>query len=301
MSIQSYAPIVLFVYNRVWHTKQTIDALKQNELAKESELFIYSDAPSNEEAVIDVDNVRAFIKTVTGFKKVTIVERTTNLGLAASIIKGVTEIVNQHEEIIVLEDDLVTSPIFLSYMNEALEIYKNEYRVASIHGYVYPIDNLSETFFIRGADCWGWATWKRAWKDLEQDGKKLLDEVKSRNLQREADFNRSYGYTKMLKDQIKGKVDSWAVRWYMSNFLLNKLTLYPGNSLVQNIGNDNSGTHRENSNRYITKLNNELKLQKIEIGEDKIARQNFEKFFRSLKKNIAHRLIKKIKSILCYS
>ena len=129
-----------------------------------------------------------------------------------------------HECIIVLEDDLVTSPYFLSYMNEALEKYAEDDRVISIHGYVYPISGLPETFFMRGADCWGWATWKNRWATFETDGAKLLDELNHRNLSKRFDFNGAYGFTKMLVDQIEGKNDSWAIRWHASAFLNNKFT-----------------------------------------------------------------------------
>src|SRR3989339_1619899 len=148
--MRNLAPIVLFVYNRPYHTKQTVEALQKNEFANESELFIYSDEAKNLSAKESVDEVRNYIKTIDGFKKVTIVEREKNFGLANSIIDGVTKIVNEYGKIIVLEDDLVTSPFFLRFMNEALEMYQNESNVASIHGYIYPIGGLPETFFIRG-------------------------------------------------------------------------------------------------------------------------------------------------------
>ena len=109
------APIVLFVYNRPWHTQQTIEALQKNELVLESELFIYSDAAKIDDVKQAVDEVRSYIKSINGFKKITIIEREENWGLANSIIDGVTTIVNQYSKIIVLEDDLVTSPFFLKF------------------------------------------------------------------------------------------------------------------------------------------------------------------------------------------
>jgi len=176
------APIALFVYNRPWHTQKTIEALKKNELADSSELIIFSDGPRNEQAKDKVLEVRNFIKTIIGFKNVKIIEREKNFGLANSIIAGVTEIINEYGKIIVLEDDLVTSPFFLMYMNNALNVYENDDMVASIHAYVYPIkDSLPETFFIRGVDCQGWGTWKRGWKIFEPDGQKLLSEIKKEN------------------------------------------------------------------------------------------------------------------------
>ena len=163
---------MLFVYNRLNCTKRTLEALQKNELASKSELFIYSDAAKNENDLEKVAKVREYIKNIDGFKKIIIRKRKANTGLAGSIINGVTKIVNKYGKIIVLEDDLVTSRYFLRFMNEALEAYENEPRVASIHGYIYPINNLPEAFFIKGADCWGWATWNNKWSIFERDGKK---------------------------------------------------------------------------------------------------------------------------------
>lgn len=177
------APIVIFVYNRIWHIQQTIESLKENKFAEESEFFIFSDGPKNEKELESIQTVRRFIKKINGFKKTEIIEREKNYGLANNIIDGVTTIVNQYGKIIVLEDDMLTSPYFLKFMNESLDMYENEERVASIHGYIYPIkETLPSTYFIRGADCWGWATWKRAWDLFELDEKKLLDEIKKHNL-----------------------------------------------------------------------------------------------------------------------
>ncbi len=279
------APIVVFVYSRLWHTQQTIESLKRNNFASESELYIFSDAPKNEEVVLAVGEVRNYLKTIDGFKKITIIERERNLGLAKSIIDGVTKIVNEFGRIIVLEDDLVTSPSFLTFMNKGLELYKDDENVASIHGYVYPIKNLPQTFFIKGADCWGWATWDRAWRCFEPDGKKILKELKIKKLEKEANFNNSFGFSKMLKEQIKGKVDSWAIRWSLSVFLENMLTLYPSVSYVQNIGNDDTGTHCSSSDVYDVNLSNDLQISKIVAEEDVEARKKFEFYFNSIKKN----------------
>ena len=238
------APIALFVYNRLDHTEQTVSALKRNLLAEDSDLFIFSDASKNLSSDEKVKAIREFIKSITGFKSLTIVERAHNFGLANSIIDGVTNLCNEYGQVIVLEDDLVTSPYFLKYMNDGLDYYRDEERVISIHGYIYPVDaKLPETFFLRGADCWGWATWKRGWNLFETDGKKLLEALKKSASEKEFNFGGSYDYLGMLDVQVKGMNDSWAIRWYASAFLDNKLTLYPGESMVLNIGNDNSGTH----------------------------------------------------------
>jgi hypothetical protein len=276
------APITLFVYNRLNHTRQTVEALLRNELAAESEFFVFSDGPRSETDREKVLAVRSYLKTINSFKKVAVIERDKNFGLAESIIAGVTEIVNRYGRIIVLEDDMVTSPYFLKYMNDALEIYKDEEKVISIHGYIYPVrDKLPETFFLRGADCWGWATWKRGWDLFDPDGRKLLEQLQKRNLTRTFDFESAYGYTKMLKNQVQGKNNSWAIRWYASAFLKDKLTLYPGRSLVLNIGNDASGTHCDATDIFDTYISEKkITIAKIPIIEDDGARKAVSRYLR---------------------
>jgi hypothetical protein len=296
MSENNLAPIVLFVYNRPWHTQQTVKALQNNDLADKSKLYIFSDAAKNNTEVENVEKVRKYIKTIDGFRYITIIEREKNYSLANSIISGVTEIVNSYGKIIVLEDDLVTSKYFLSFMNGALEFYKDENKVISIHGYIYPIkSDLPETFFIKGADCWGWATWKRGWDIFEANGKKLLDELKDKNLEKKFDINGSYAYTKMLSEQVAKRNDSWAIRWYASAFLKSKLTLYPGRSLVCNIGLDASGIHCGNTDSFDNIITNRpIKLINIPIEENIFVLKEIEKYFRMTKNNIIKKIFYKI-------
>lgn len=291
-----YAPIALFVYNRLRHTQETVRSLLANKYAPESDLFVYSDAPKLEEQRKSVEEVRGFIKTVEGFKSVTLIERESNLGLAKSIISGVTEVVERHDKIIVVEDDMLLSEYFLQYMNEALELYKNEERVISIHGYCYPVNKpLPETFFLLGADCWGWATWKRGWKLFEPDAEFLLKELITKRLAYKFDLNGSTGNIKMLKNQISGRVDSWAIRWNASAFLKNKLTLYPGISLVKNIGTDGGGTHSKNTEVFDTLVSNKpVDLKKIPAEENFYAENIFEKYFISIKPNHIKIMLKKM-------
>lgn len=290
------APVALFVYNRPDHTRRTIDALKQNSLAEDSELIVFSDAAKSEAQAEAVREVRKYIGEIKGFKSVTIVEREANLGLARSIIDGVTTIVDKYGRIIVLEDDIVTSPHFLAYMNEALERYAQDERVASIHAYVYPCNQpLPEAFFLLGSDCWGWATWQRGWAQFNPDGQHLLDELKRRKLIRAFDFNGTYPFSKMLEGQIKGINDSWAVRWHASAFLAGKLTLYPGRSLVHNIGNDNSGTHCGDSDRHDTELSQTpIDLSNIEVKPSEEGRHAFERFLRQSKEGLWRRLLRRV-------
>jgi len=294
------SPLVLFVYNRPEHTRQTVEALKNNYLAQASSLIIFSDAAKDEDDKIKVNEVRRYLKTIGGFKNIKIKERDKNYGLAKSIISGVTEIVNNYGKIIVLEDDLITSPYFLKYMNDALDFYKDNQAVISISGYAYPVKvKLPETYFLRGADCWGWATWKRGWDLFETNGKKLLGEIVNKKLSREFDYDNAYPYTKMLKDQIGGRVDSWAIRWHASAFVKNKLTLYPGKSLVKNIGFDSSGTHCSGSTKYDTAISkNPIIVKSMPAAQNKSAVNALKKYFNSFKPNLIKRLYIKFRQTI---
>lgn len=280
--MKNLAPIVLFVFARPGHTRRTLDALKANELASQSDLFIYADGQRHDREAERVSAVRELVRSTRGFRSCTVIERKTNYGLAVNIIEGVTEMLGEHDRVIVLEDDLVTSPAFLTYMNDALTVFEKDDRVASIHGYVFPVGHvLPEAFFLRGADCWGWATWRRAWRHFNPDGQYLLDELKRMELVREFDFNGAYRFSNMLDAQIKGKNDSWAIRWHASAFLEGMLTLYPGRSLIQNIGFDGSGRHCRALSRYDTKVNQSPpNLSKIDVEVSKEAYSEIEAFFR---------------------
>lgn len=286
-------PIVLFTYARVEHTLLTIQALLRNPKISDHDLIIFSDAAKTPDKQAAVNDVRNYLSTVTGFRSVTIHKRVKNLGLANSIINGVTQILAEYERIIVLEDDIVTSPHFLGYMNDALERFRNDERVASIHGYVYPVQQfLPEAFFLAGADCWGWATWRRGWQLFNPDGKALLDELKHRDLIKSFNMNGTFPFSEMLENQVKGLNDSWAIRWHASAFLAGKLTLYPGRSLVLNIGNDRSGTHCVAITDFDGQLSEtpiNLDHVAVEISDD--ASKAIEIFFDRLNLNRQKRII----------
>lgn len=291
-----FAPIALFVYKRVEHTRQTIESLKKNELASESDLIIFSDAAKNEKDKSHVKNVRQLISDVEGFKSVKLILNRENKGLANSLISGITEVVNEYGKIIVLEDDMITSRFFLRYMNNALNLYEQNDKVISIHGYVYPVmQKLPETFFLKGADCWGWATWQRGWKLFNADSKLLLNEIRKRKLEFEFDIDGTTNNLKMLKNQIAGKVDSWAIRWHASAFINEKLTLYPGRSLVRNIGMDDMGTHTKSTKIYETVLSDTpIEVAEIPIEQNLEARKAFKEYFKSIKPNFLKRYYKSL-------
>lgn len=239
------APIALFAFNRPDHLRQTLQALAANNLAAESHLTIFCDGPRNAAEKNLTDAVRAVARTVQGFKSCSVIEREHNYGLAKSIITGVTDILNTNDRIIVLEDDLLTSKFFLRYMNDGLTVYATDRNVASIHGWCFPhnVQNPPETFFLRGADCWGWGTWERAWSLFEPDAHVLLKALRRQRLEHAFDGEGAYDYMGMLRAARDGKVSSWAIRWRASAFLRNMHTLYPGRSLVKNCGGDGSGTN----------------------------------------------------------
>jgi len=278
----TFAPICLFVYNRPYHTQRVINSLISNHDAAYSELIVYSDGIKDQSDRYNVRKVRNIVKAIQGFKSIEIIVRKENFGLSRSIISGVGEVLRQNKKIIVLEDDMIVSPYFLKYMNDGLNFYEKENRVISIHGYKLPLSGkLKDNFFLRGADCWGWATWKRGWELFRSNGKEMLKELESKSLTRVFDFDDTNPYTKMLHDQINGKIDSWAIRWHASAFLADKLTLYPSKSLVRNIGMDGTGTHCPKSESTNTELSMEpTKVCGIEVNESLIVRNEYKKYFR---------------------
>lgn len=276
------APICLFMYKRPDHGRRTIDSLRANALAAESDLFVFCDGAKTAEDEEGVHEVRRLARTITGFRQLTIIERPANLGLAQSIISGVTDVVSKYGRTVVVEDDLVTSPFFLKFLNDGLDTYQDDAEVASIHGYQYPIRRpVPDTFFLRGTDCWGWATWQRAWQHFEPDGSKLLTELKARRLEREFDLSGSIGRTRLLRLQSSGRTASWAIRWHASAFLRNMLTLYPGRSLVQNIGFGAGATNCTGVDMLRTSLcAAPISVQRIPIEEHPGGRAAIERFFR---------------------
>lgn len=299
----SYAPIVLFVYNRPDHVRNVIWSLVQNELAVKSEIFIYSDAAKGKEDEKYVQEVRNYINSINGFSKVHVIEREKNWGLARNIIDGVGNLISKYGKIIVLEDDLILSPYFLQFMNDALCVYENEDKVAHIHGCEFFNDTtLPYTFLIKWAGSWGWGTWEKSWRLFNEDGNLLLEELKNRRLTKTFDFNNAYGYTRMLQKQVEGKNNSWAIRWNASLFLKDKLSLNAGKSLVRNVGFDGSGTHCGDDNLYDSSLfMNRLQVNKIEpLNEDLYARKIIEDYYRrtnSFKAKLLRRLKKEINKL----
>lgn len=293
------SPVVVFAYKRRDHLETTIASLLCNPEAPSTDLHVYCDAARTAVDQPAVDGVRNFVSDLKGFASITRVFRESNMGLAGSIIDGVTHLLAQHDRVIVIEDDLLLSAHFLRYMNDALQAYAADEQVASIHGYCYPTtDPLPETFFLLGADCWGWATWRRAWAQFNPDGALLLKELRQRKLTHRFDFDGTYPYTRMLKNQVLGKNSSWAIRWHASCYLAGRMTLYPGRSLVHNIGNDSSGTHSGTTARFDQIASHRpVKVERLPLLESTVGRAAFVKFFGTQRESPMQRLARHLRRL----
>jgi len=278
------APIVIFVYNRLDHTQQTIEALANNTLAQESCVFIYSDAAKTEKGIDKVNDVRRYIDSLANqslFKAVTIIKAERNKGLANSVIHGVTEIINQYGKAIIVEDDLVTTPDFLTYMNEALDFYQDDQSIWSISGYSFkmriPKSYKHDVFYSYRASSWGYATWANRWNTVDWDVKDY-DVFKTNRVKRKLMDRGGRDMARMLDSQMEGRIDSWAIRWCYEQSKQNKFTVYPVYSRVKNIGLDGSGTHSKESKRnakwdsLLSSSDKEILFKKLKIDK-RIARR----------------------------
>lgn len=242
--MKDFAPIVLFVYNRPEHTRQTLKALSENELIGQSELYIYSDGPrlnANNEEINKINQVREIIKAIQWTKNTYIIYRKENIGLANSIKTGITEILKLYDKIIVLEDDTMPKARFLKFMNENLNIFNSKV-FAGISGYSKGINTSYEDLILtRTGSIWGWGTWRHAWENISFDATFLLSQIEKRNLIDK--FNTDINYYEMLKQQEEGKINSWGILFYASYFIKEKYFILASENLIENIGMDGSGTH----------------------------------------------------------
>lgn len=238
----SVAPVVLFVYNRPSHTRSTLNALANNHLAPSIPLIVYSDAARTVEDQAAVNAVRAVVGACQGFKSVTLIEREKNFGLARNISDGVSEAMHAHGKAVILEDDVITSRWFLTFMNDALERYKDEQRIWHISGWNYPIavDGLGDAFFWRSMNCWGWASWSDRWQHFKKDPAGLIQRFDANTIKR-FNLDGAYNVWWQVKENYVGRRNTWAVFWYATIFENDGLCLNPTVSLTTNIGLDGSG------------------------------------------------------------
>ncbi|WP_044208206.1 glycosyltransferase [Flammeovirga sp. OC4] len=281
----SIAPICIFTYNRLEETRKTISSLKKNYLASESHVYIFSDGPKNKNASKEVDEVRNYLHSITGFKKIKIFEANINKGLAKSIIYGVSKVFEDYDKVIVVEDDLITSQNFLDFMNQGLEYYKDSENIFSISGYSFDLktlNNLKEDYYfgVRSSS-WGWGTWKYNWETIDWEVKSYSNFKKDKLKRKE--FNKGGSdLSNMLDNQMNGKIDSWAIRFCYQQFLCNKATVFPKKSKVQSIGFSEKATHTHKTKRFNTTLDVSNKrsftFEKFQTYNDSLIKEFYSKF-----------------------
>jgi hypothetical protein len=244
--------------------------------------------------------VRSYLKTIQGFKSINIIESSINKGLASSIIEGVTHVINQYGKAIVLEDDLFCTPNFLNFMNQSLVHYKNKSEVFSISGYSFNLNIGKEyefdIYFLNRGWSWGWATWSNRWENIDWE----IRDYSSFKIDKKSQKEFSKGgsdLNNMLRKQMNGELDSWAIRWFYNQYKIQGLTIYSKESMVFNNGFDLQATHTTGSSkRYIPTMDDGLKLDfkfPTYISETKVAQKLFQQ-----KMGYLSRIKSKIETIL---
>ncbi|WKN32530.1 glycosyltransferase [Porifericola rhodea] len=252
------APIVLFVFKRLDHTLKVIEALKNCMEANDSILYIYSDAARTPEEKPVVEKLRSSLREIDGFKKVYLIERECNRGLAYNIIHGVSEVIKEEGKVIVLEDDIICSPYFLRYMNDCLDKYKECKDIFSISAYHPIVKNHKgtniEVYKNPRNSSWGWGTWKDRWEKVDWEVLDFKNFIGNKRKRKEFNIG-GEDLSWMLWKQMKGKLDSWSIRFTYAQYKNKAYTIYPVQSLVSNIGFDGSGSHSDVTDKYAVNLN----------------------------------------------
>jgi len=301
MKKKELVPICLFTYNRLNETIKTIEALQNNFLAKDSDLYIYSDGGKTEKDKEKVTKVREYLYSISGFKSITTFESPTNRGLANSVISGVSKILELNERVIILEDDLVTSPNFLDFMNQALMFYQEDNTIFSISGYTLNLPSLpgkKDYYFGYRASSWGWGIWRDRWKVIDWKVTEYENFIKDRSLVEK--FKRGGSdLPRMLSNQINGRIDSWAIRFCFHQFKCNLMTVFPTKSKLISIGFSNEATNTIGSQRFNTPLDKEIKrkfyFEKFNNIDQKVINEFASKF--SVKSRVYNQLIKKLSGL----
>ena len=250
-------PVAVFCYNRPDHLKRAIAALQKNAGADQSEIWFFSDGPAGDGDQTAVAEVRKVIANVEGFKKVRVVKNDVNRGLAASVISGVSKVMEENDACIVLEDDLETAPFFLDFLNSGLSCYADDSEIFSVSGYCPPIaipdDYAAEAFRFSRINSWGWGTWRNRWSRVDWDVKDFEAFISNKSLVKQL-TRQGKDLPVMLLKQQTGKIGSWAVRFNQACFREGKTNIYPVRSLVRNMGADGSGTHVRSTGKYRVQL-----------------------------------------------
>ncbi|BAK78305.1 sugar transferase [Pseudogulbenkiania sp. NH8B] len=297
MTTKKLAPIVLFVFARPNHTHKTLESLRANTLAKESDLIIYADAARNASEAEKVKQVRHLLQSINGFNSIKIIERETNIGLARNIIEGVTDVCERHGKAIVLEDDIVTSPTFLEYMNGALDRYADEKNIWHISGWNYPIEptGLEDAFFWRAMNCWGWGTWQDRWVNFRKDPRLLIESWSTKDISA-FNLDDAYSFWEQVQLNHQKKINTWAIFWYATIFSHKGLCLNPAQTLVLNIGIDGSGENCGTTAIYTSQLSRKSNFSwPREHKESSLALERIKHFYKNNNPSIARRIARKLK------
>lgn len=294
--VSSLAPVILFVYARPDHTQRTLDALSANTLSRHTDLIVYADGARSPEDIPAVRDVRSVVGSNNSFKSLTIVERQQNIGLAKNIIGGVTTVCEQFGKAIVLEDDIVTSPTFLNFMNAALDYYEEIFDVWHISGWNYPIrlETEFDTYLWRGMECWGWATWSDRWKHFEKDTEKLMSTFSRKDIRR-LNLDGTRDVWAQVKANARKEIDTWAVYWYATMVKHGALSATATNTFVQNIGIDGTGVNCGNRDVYSAPLNLSSSFRFANyIAENTKAVEEVKRFHRSIRSSRFRRVARKL-------
>ncbi|NRT13283.1 sugar transferase [Flavobacterium sp. 14A] len=292
--MHSLAPIVLFTFKRLDTLILTVEALQKSKLAIHSDLIVFSDAGRNEKEELAVAQVRNYIHTISGFRSVLINEAEQNKGLANSIIDGVTAILDKHKSVIVLEDDLISSSNFLDFMNKSLDYYQNSNKVMAVCGFSFPYKTKIEddVYFLNRFWPWGWATWADRWEKADWTVADYSSFKNDKKRQKQFSYLGS-DVNAMLKKQMDGKLDSWAIRWTYHIFKNKGIVLFPNSSKISNEGFDEFATNTVGlKDRYLTNIDtvNEVEFEFLKDCDINSVRQKefLNKF--SLKERIKNKV-----------
>lgn len=251
----SFAPIIIFSYNRPKELQMTLESLLSCIGIEKYKIIVYCDGPKNQYDNQKTRKVLYYLKKVQKMRPLSIIASEINKGLANSVIEGVSNVLTGNDATIVLEDDLILSPNFLIYMQQALDFYQNDKNIFSVSGYTpnitFPKDYHKDFYFSPRASSWGWGTWKDRWETVDW-------EVKSYpsfkyNLKLQWQFTKGgIDLPRMLHNQMKGKINSWAIRWVYQQYLNQQATVYPTTSKLKNTGIGAAATHTKKTKRFDT-------------------------------------------------
>lgn len=277
----SLAPIVFFAFNRPEHTIRALNSIKNCKESRNSRLFVYCDGPRNKESLKEVKETIEIVEKLDWCCEVKVYKNKSNNGLANQIVRGVSEVVNDYGKVIVMEDDLEISTGFLDFMNKGLIKYESTENVYSICGYLFPMDqSIEKPFFSRLVSSWGWATWKRAWDSYDHDLKTLSKYIDTEELEKQFNLDGCYNFSNQISLNLREVKNTWGIRWYLSVFKENGLSLFPNKSLLKNRGFDGSGVNCNSENEfYSDDIATSVIIPDQKIEEDIKIREKIKDYF----------------------